>query len=117
MREEIVDEKIILSREFFDIFQGPVYKKRNFSQLLARDVRVYTVMIYHVIGLHTHTHTRARLTAFFPGLPGWAGTRKVQEAQLSPSDRAMRLVSSNLTNCHAPVQKLYIRQVLTKLVV
>jgi len=54
MREEIVDEKVILSREFFDIFQGPVYKKK-FSQLLARDVRVYTVMIYHVIGLHTHT--------------------------------------------------------------
>ena len=29
-----------------------------------------------------------------------------QEAQLSPSDRAMRLVSSNLANCHATVQKL-----------
>ena len=27
---------------------------------------------------HTHTHTRARLTALFPGLPGWAGTRKVK---------------------------------------
>ena len=26
--------------------------------------------------LHTHTHTR--LTAFFPGLPSWAGTRKVK---------------------------------------
>ena len=26
--------------------------------------------------LHTHTHTR--LTALFPGLPGWAGTRKVK---------------------------------------
>ena len=26
--------------------------------------------------LHTHTHTR--LTAFCPGLPGWAGTRKVK---------------------------------------
>jgi len=25
---------------------------------------------------HTHTHTH--LTAFFPGLPGWAGTRKVK---------------------------------------
>ena len=25
---------------------------------------------------HTHTHTR--LTALFPGLPGWAGTRKVK---------------------------------------
>ena len=29
-----------------------------------------------------------------------------QEAQLSPSDRAMRLVSSNLASCHATVQKL-----------
>jgi len=25
-----------------------------------------------------HTHARARLTALFPGLPGWAGTRKVE---------------------------------------
>jgi len=40
-----------------------------------------------------------------------------QEAQLSPSDRAMRLVSSNLARCHATVQKLLIRQVLTKLMV
>ena len=38
----------------------------------------------------------------------------VQEAQLSPSDRAMHLVSSNLANYHAIVQKLLIRQVLTK---
>ena len=37
-----------------------------------------------------------------------------QEAQLSPSDRAMCLVSSNLANYHATVQKLLIRQVLTK---
>ena len=37
-----------------------------------------------------------------------------QEAQLSPSDRAMRLVSSNLANYHATVQKLFIRQVLTE---
>jgi len=37
-----------------------------------------------------------------------------QEAQLSPSDRAMRLVSSNLANYHAIVQKLLMRQVLTK---
>ena len=40
------------------------------------------------------------------------GFRLSQEAQLSPSDRAMRLVSSNLANCHATVQKLLI-QVLT----
>jgi len=42
-----------------------------------------------------------------------------QEAQLSPSDHAMRLVSSNLASCHATVQKLLtgIRQILTKLMV
>jgi len=37
-----------------------------------------------------------------------------QEAQLSPSNRAMRPVSSNLANYHATVQKLLIRPVLTK---
>jgi len=37
-----------------------------------------------------------------------------QEAQLSPRDRAMRRVNLNLANCHATVQKLVIRQVLTK---
>jgi len=38
----------------------------------------------------------------------------LQEAQLSPSDRVMRLVSSNLANYHATAQKLLIRQVLAK---
>ena len=28
--------------------------------------------------IHTHTHTHTRLTARCPGLPGWAGTRKVK---------------------------------------
>ena len=41
--------------------------------------------------LHTHIHTR--LTALCPGLPGRASTRNVQEAQLSPRDRAMRRVN------------------------
>ena len=27
---------------------------------------------------NTHTHTHTRLTALFPGLPWWAGTRKVK---------------------------------------
>ena len=31
------------------------------------------------INKNTHTHhTHTRLTALFPGLPGWAGTRKVK---------------------------------------
>ena len=29
-----------------------------------------------LFAVYTHTHTR--LTALFPGLPGWAGTRKVK---------------------------------------
>jgi len=40
-----------------------------------------------------------------------------QEAQLSPRNRAMRRVNWNLANCHATVQKLLIRQVLTKSIV
>ena len=28
--------------------------------------------------MHAHTHTHTRLTALCPGLPGWAGTRKVK---------------------------------------
>jgi len=35
-----------------------------------------------LLGLHyityTYTHTHTHLTALFPGLPGWAGTRKVK---------------------------------------
>ena len=49
----------------------------------------------------------------------WSNSRRnadqeEQEAQLSPRDRAMRRVDWNLANCHATVQKLLIRQVLTK---
>jgi len=43
----------------------------------------------------------------FPEPISWLGMEK-QEAQLSPSDRAMRLVSSNLAKCHATVQKLLV---------
>ena len=46
---------------------------------------------------------------------GHRGHSVQQEAHLSPSDRAMRLVSSNLVNYHATVQKLLIRQVLTRI--
>ena len=35
--------------------------------------RYLSVLLYM---LHTHTHTHTRLTALFPGLPRWAGTRK-----------------------------------------
>ena len=38
----------------------------------------------------------------------------LQESQLSPRDRAMRRVNGNIANCDATVQKLLIRQVLSK---
>jgi len=40
--------------------------------------------------------------------------QSIQEAQLSPRDRAMRRVNWNLANYHTTVQKLLMRQVLTK---
>jgi len=43
-----------------------------------------------------------------------ADLQKRQEAQRSPRDRAMRRVNWNLANCHATVQQLLIRQVLTE---
>jgi len=56
-------------------------------------------------------HRSSVVTGLFMG----TGPLKLkQEAQLSPSDRAMRLVSSNLANYHATLQKLLARQVLTK---
>jgi len=45
---------------------------------------------------------------------GLADFWEKQEAQLSPSDRAMRRVSWNLANCHAHMQKLIVRQVLNQ---
>ena len=33
-----------------------------------------TATMKHTVGKHTHTH----LTALWPGLPGWAGTKKVK---------------------------------------
>ena len=41
-------------------------------------------------------------------------SKLVQEVQISPSDRAMRLVRSNLASYHTTVQKLLTGQVLTK---
>ena len=49
-----------------------------------------------LLNTHTHTHTHTHLMALCPGLSSSsssAGTRKVQEAQLSPRDRAMRRVN------------------------
>ena len=39
---------------------------------LAAQIKQYT----YIKSLQEHTHTHTRLTALFPGLPRWAGTRK-----------------------------------------
>jgi len=66
---------------------------------------------------HCNQHTPAGSALQYRRVLNARQLQLVQEAQLSPSDRAMRLVISNLANCHATVQKLLIRQVLTKLMV
>ena len=40
-------------------------------------LEVLTILHKHLFHI-THTHTHIRLTALCPGLPGWAGTRKVK---------------------------------------
>ena len=68
-------------------------------------------------GVWRHEQNRKYVTYHYAARGGRAsaiGNKHKQEAQLSPSDRAMRLVSSNLANYHATVQKLLLRQVLTE---
>jgi len=40
------------------------------------NAKLFKIVVVELYSIHTHTHTR--LTAPFPGLPGWAGTRKVK---------------------------------------
>ena len=35
-------------------------------------------VVYDIPLISGYTHTHTRLTALFPGLPGWAGTRKIK---------------------------------------
>ena len=53
------------------------------TDLKCRPVLVPNIYQYNyqwLTNIHTisHTHTHTHLTALFPGLPGWAGTRKVK---------------------------------------
>ena len=50
--------------------------------------------IYTQYNTHTHTHTHTRLTALCPGLPGWAGTRKVNQSGFYSSKRQWVAVAS-----------------------
>ena len=52
------------------ITYGTEMRRKPHIRLLSR--------YYTALHTHTHTHTHTHLTALFPGLPGWAGTRKVK---------------------------------------
>jgi len=59
---------------------------------------------------NTHTHTHTRLTALCPGLPGWAGTRKIKQIWILEKQESewqwhqlghMQVCTSLQTNNHA----------------
>ena len=69
--------------------------------------------------IHYRSWLLSSIMAMYSGAVGMGARWYVadlleQEAQLSLMDRAMRRVNWNLANCHATVQNLLIRQVLTK---
>ena len=49
-----------------------------FSALHWWHLPLFTSTLFYYYHYHTHTHTHNRLLALCPGLPGWAGTRKVK---------------------------------------
>ena len=62
---------------------------------------------------HTPVYTHTRLTALFPGLPGWAGTRKVKpiwillkQETVSSSGIRWACASLHLTPDRKPCQQL-----------
>jgi len=72
-------------------------KGRSFHRLDASRVTQPTVSKQsHATtnAYNTHTYTHARLTALFPGLSGWAGTRKVKQSGFCWSKRQWVAVAS-----------------------
>jgi len=61
---------------------GPV--EQTLAVVLPLSQR-HTVLIH----THTHTHTHKRSTALCPGLPGWAGTRKVKPIWTLPKQETV----------------------------
>ena len=51
---------------------------RSATWMLHAYLSTWVAHITHCCQLYIHTHTHTRLMALFPGLPGWACTRKVK---------------------------------------
>jgi len=54
------------------------------------------ISTYHT---HTHTPTHTRLTALCPGLPGWAGNRKVKPIWILPKQKTVSGSGISLVIC------------------
>ena len=53
-----------------------IYRSKWNSKIDKNNQKIHAAVFWQHTRTHTRTHTR--LTALFPGLPGWAGTRKVK---------------------------------------
>ena len=61
-------------------YQSPVWCKNSPSHLNSNLISsLAQCNVHNMFGMNTLTHTHTRLTALCPGLPGWAGTRKVKQ--------------------------------------
>jgi len=62
----------------------PVRDRRSTTVLhhqphcMVNETKCHYEWLFDWYGILCHTHTHPRLTALFPGLPRWAGTRKAQ---------------------------------------
>jgi len=72
--------------------RGPQFENRCYSSCF-----VFTKHPVQLKTVTTHTHTR--LTALFPGPPGWAGTRKVKPIWISLKQETMSGSGISWTIC------------------
>ena len=65
-------------KEWYNLFLFHTVYNTAHTSIFIHNFRLSVFISFIFYVLHTHTHTHTRLTAFFPGLPGWAGTSKVK---------------------------------------
>jgi len=79
--------KFWFSHSLFSLLSLTTNRDRARTSLLANNQ-------HNTKYTHTHTHTHTRLTALCPGLPRWAGTRKVKPIWIYCSKRQWVAVAS-----------------------
>ena len=58
--------------------QAAVWNSATFPRFFVDSCTLILISSIYFYQCYTHTHTHTHLSALFPGLPGWAGTRKVR---------------------------------------